>query len=85
MNQMKYVTANEAKQAFGQVMETAQREPVLIRKHNRPAAVVLSAQEYDRMRSVNVAEFSRFCEEVSQKAKKKGLTEKKLSKLLADK
>lgn len=85
MNQMKYVTANEAKQAFGQVMETAQREPVLIRKHNRPAAVVLSAQEYDRMRGVNVAEFSRFCEEVSQKAKIKGLTEKKLSKLLADK
>ena len=82
---MKYVTANEAKQAFGQVMETAQREPVLIRKHNRPAAVVISAQEYDRMRSVNVAEFSRFCEVVSQKAKKKGLTEKKLSKLLADK
>ena len=82
---MKYVTANEAKQAFGQVMEAAQREPVLIRKHNRPAAVVLSAQEYDRMRSVNVAEFSRFCEVVSKKAKKKGLTEKKLSKLLADK
>jgi prevent-host-death family protein len=82
---MKYVTANEAKQAFGQVMETAQREPVLIRKHNRPAAVVISAQEYDRMRSVNVAEFSRFCEVVSKKAKEKGLTEKKLSKLLADK
>ena len=82
---MRYVTANEAKQAFGQVMETAQREPVLISKHNRPAAVVLSAQEYDRMRSVNVAEFSRFCEEVSQKAKKEGLTEKKLSKLLANK
>jgi hypothetical protein len=36
------------------------------------------------MRSVNVAEFSRFCEEVSKKAKKKGLSEKKLSKLLAD-
>lgn len=82
---MKYFTANEAKQAFGQVMETAQREPVLIRKHNRPAAVVLSPQEYDRMRSVNVAEFTRFCEKVSKKAKKKGLTENKLSKLLADK
>jgi prevent-host-death family protein len=54
MNKMKYVTANEAKQSFGQVMETAQREPVIVRKHNRTAAVIISPQEYDRMRNTNL-------------------------------
>jgi len=80
---MKYITANEAKQSFGQVMETAQREPVIVRKHNRPAAVIISPQEYDRMRNTNLREFTDFCEQVAGKAKKKGLTSKELKKLLS--
>ena len=80
---MKYITANEAKQSFGQVMETAQREPVIVRKHNRPAAVIISPQEYDRMRNTNLREFTDFCEQVASKAKKKGLTSKELKKLLS--
>ena len=35
MIKMKYVTANEAKQSFGQVMETAQREPVITQPARR--------------------------------------------------
>ena len=80
---MKYITANEAKQSFGQVMETAQREPVLVRKHNRPAAVILSPQEYDRIRKINLNEFTAFCDSASVKAKKKGLTSRILEKLLS--
>ena len=80
---MKYITANEAKQSFGQVMETAQREPVIVKKHNRPAAVIISPQEYDRMRNTNLREFTDFREQVAGKAKKKGLTSKELSKLLS--
>ena len=80
---MKYITANEAKQSFGQVMETAQREPVIVRKHNRPAAVIISPQEYDRMRNTNLREFSDFWEHVASKAKKKGLTSNALNKLLS--
>ena len=80
---MKYITANEAKQSFGQVMETAQRETVIVKKHNRPAAVIISPQEYDRMRNTNLREFTDFCEHVAGKAKKKGLTSKELSKLLS--
>ena len=82
---MKYFTANEAKQSFGQVMETAQREPVFINKHNRPAAVVISPQEYERMRNINSGEFTRFCDEVSLRAKKNGLNQKELNRLLSNK
>ena len=80
---MKYISANEAKQSFGQVMETAQREPVLVRKHNRPAAVILSPQEYERIRKINIREFTDFCNSVSTKAKKKGLTSRILKKLFS--
>ena len=43
---MKSYSANEAKQGLGEVMDHAQREPVLINKHGRPFAVVVSYEDY---------------------------------------
>jgi prevent-host-death family protein len=80
---MKVFSANDAKQSLGLLLDTAQSEPVLIRKHNRDAAIVISPKEYDRLRGINVAEFSEFCDRVGEKAARKGLTEAKLASLLA--
>ena len=76
------VAANEAKQSFGNLLDQAQREPILIQKHQRSVAVILSSREYDRLRGVNVAEFTAFRDQVASKAKKLGLTEKRLASLL---
>jgi len=40
------MSAKEAKNNFGKLMEDAQREPVVIQKHGRASAVVVSAEEY---------------------------------------
>lgn len=48
---MQTISSNIAKQTFGHILETAQREPVLIQKHNHPAAVIVSVAEYDRLKS----------------------------------
>lgn len=79
------LSANEAKQSLGKVLDVAQREPVLIRKHNRDAAVVMSTAEYDRLRGINAAEFSAFCDRVGRRAAAQGLTERDLAKLLSRK
>ena len=47
---MQTISSNLAKQTFGRVLEKAQREPILIEKHNHPAAVLLSVSEYDRIK-----------------------------------
>jgi len=47
---MKAVTAKDAKNRFGELMDTVQREPVSIEKHGRPVAVVLSEVAYERMK-----------------------------------
>lgn len=78
------VSANEAKQSFGQMLDTAQREPVVIQKHNRPAAVLLSTAEYERLRGLNLREFDVFCDMIGTRAKGLGLTESKLEKILAE-
>jgi prevent-host-death family protein len=47
---MKVMAAGKAKNGFGLLIDTARSEPVTIEKHWRPVAVVLSAEEYERLR-----------------------------------
>ncbi len=47
---MKAMTAKDAKNHFGELMDTVQREPVTIEKHGRPVAVVISETEYEEMK-----------------------------------
>ncbi len=47
---MRSIAAKEAKTHFGELLDTAQREPITIEKHGRPVAVVLSTQEYNEMK-----------------------------------
>jgi len=44
------ITASEFQQAFGAFSERAQREPDVITKHGRPSLVVMSAQEWERLK-----------------------------------
>ncbi len=46
---MPNMSANDAKARFGQLLDTARREPVTIEKHGRPVAVVISKEEYDEI------------------------------------
>ena len=43
------VTATEAKNRLGQMLEHAQREPVVIEKSGRRHSVLLSAERYDEL------------------------------------
>lgn len=48
---MKTMSAKDAKNGFGLLLDTARAEPVLIRKHGRPFVVVLSVEEFERMKA----------------------------------
>ena len=43
---MTEITATDAKNRFGQVLEMAQAEPVHVQKNGRDVAVVVSAEQY---------------------------------------
>jgi antitoxin Phd len=42
-------SALEAKNRLGQILDAAQREPVTITRHGRPAVVVLAVQDYEAL------------------------------------
>jgi prevent-host-death family protein len=46
---MKSMSAKDAKNAFGLLLDTARAEPVTIEKHGRPVVVVLSVENYERL------------------------------------
>jgi prevent-host-death family protein len=81
---MKTVSATEAKNRFGAVLDDAQREPVVISKQDRDVAVVLSMAEYERMRTGNIRAFLELRDEIAAAAAANGLSEDRLTELLTD-
>lgn len=69
------ITSVEAQNRFGQLLDTAQREPVTITRHGRTAAFIVSPQDMEELinarsrRSKAVAEFEAW----SQRARKSAL------------
>lgn len=43
------MSAKDAKNSFGHLIDTARAEPVLIEKHGRGVVVVVAIEEYERL------------------------------------
>jgi prevent-host-death family protein len=81
---MPTVSATYAKQNFAAMIDTAQREPVCIRRHDRDLAVLISAEEYERIRKLRAEELIRLSSEMTRYAESKGMTDEVFEQLMAD-
>ncbi len=81
---MKEISAREAKNQFGQLLESAQRAPVRVTRHGRSAGVVMSEEQYQRLRGLAWDRLASTVEDMRGEASAQGLTDEKLSQLLAD-
>jgi len=46
---MQHISARDAKNGFGRLIDLARAKPVSIDKYGRPVVVVLSVEEYERL------------------------------------
>ena len=80
---MQSFTANQAKTQFGQFLDTAQREPVQVLKHDRVVGVMVSAKDYEAMRTFYADRLQHRLQQSADLAEAAGLTENKLDELLS--
>ena len=76
-------SASEAKQNFAAMLDAAAREPVVIRRHDRDVAVVISPEDYRRLHRLNAEELIALCDRIGAEAEKKGMTDEILAEILA--
>ncbi|MGQ9371723.1 type II toxin-antitoxin system Phd/YefM family antitoxin [Azospirillum sp. ST 5-10] len=48
---MRTLSAREAKYNFGRLIDTAWAEPVMVEEYGRPVVLVLSVEEYERLKA----------------------------------
>ncbi len=53
---MQTLSAKDAKYGFGRLIGLARAEPVAVAKHGQPVVVVLSVEEYERLKSLDSLE-----------------------------
>jgi prevent-host-death family protein len=46
---MKTMSAKDAKNSFGLLLDSAQAQPIRVEKHGRPVVVVMSIEEFERL------------------------------------
>ena len=81
---MQVTTARDAKNRFGQLLDSAQRGPVGITKNGRVVTVMLSIEQYRRLRGAAWDRLTRAMDTTSAEAASTGLTDDILEALLAD-
>ena len=81
---MYHVTATEARNIFSDIINKAQKEPVIIERQHKDVAVLMSFDKYEQLTATNIEQLKHFSQRISQQAQKKGLTESKLQQLLDD-
>lgn len=81
---MKSVTALEAKNRFGEMLEAAQRQPIGITRNGRPSVVMVSAESYARRQRMARERLRQAMQRAGEHAAAHGMNEDVLDKLLAD-
>jgi PHD/YefM family antitoxin component YafN of YafNO toxin-antitoxin module len=81
---MKLAEPPANKDQFLRLVDETDKQPVLIQIPGRDPAVLLSHEEYRRIRVEGLEDFDSFCARVSAQAQSRGLTEDILAEILAD-
>ena len=81
---MKEVAAREAKNRFGHLLDAAQSAPVRVTRKGRAVGVMMSVQQYERLRGAAWERLTATMDALGEEASANGLTKARLEALLAD-
>ena len=81
---MREITAEEAKSRFGQLLRSAQQGPVRVTRNGTPVGVMLSVEQFERLRGTAWDRLATPMDAMSREAADNGLTPAALESLLSE-
>ncbi len=78
------ISSAEAQNNFGALLDKVQRTPVIIQRHKRDCAMMMSMEEYIDCRLAKNARLLNAAEKLGRTAQANGLTPEILAEILAD-
>ena len=81
---MKEIAARDAKNRFGRLLDAVQSAPVRVTKKGRAVGVMMSMQQYERLRGAAWERLTVTMDTLGKEASANGLTDARLEALLAD-
>jgi PHD/YefM family antitoxin component YafN of YafNO toxin-antitoxin module len=77
-----YMTSKEAQSNFNTLLDSAQRNPIVIMRHKRDCVVVMSMANFEEYRKARAKALMDFCDATSAEAAENGMTQELLNDLL---
>lgn len=84
MSPMREVTARDAKNRFGQLLQSAQQGPVRVTRNGTPVGVMMSVQQFERLRGAAWERLTATMDRLGDEASARGLSDAVLESLLTD-
>lgn len=81
---MREIAAREAKKRFGQLIDAVQRAPVRVTKQGRAVGVMMSVDQYERLKGAAWERLTQTMDRIGREAVEAGLTDVELVSLLAN-
>lgn len=81
---MRNVAPIQNEQQFSALVDAAQAGPVTIEREDRELAVLLSVEDFERLRQSHVEPLRRLGSQISAEARARGLAEEILERMLAE-
>ena len=80
---MKAMNEADLKERLAEILNEAQRQPIVIRRDEKDIAAIVSIGDYESIRVASVTSFIQVRNDAAQEAAANGLTEDRLNELIA--
>lgn len=81
---MREIAARDARNRFGRLLDASQRAPVLLTRKGRGVSVMMSVEQYERLRGAARERLAAAMHDLGEEAVTNSLTPALLGELLAD-
>jgi prevent-host-death family protein len=79
---MRQISASEVQKDFAYIMDTAQKEPIIVRKHDRDYVAIISMKDYEDLVKMKNLRLKKLAEDIGVEAQENGLTPEILQDIL---